>query len=170
MFDEFEEINCPAKLKILFVGAGNLLQSDNGVGIDICKKIQTNDIVTTQIIQGGFENYIESINQSAPDLIILIDCVDFRKMPGYFALVPAKKFFDEFEGTKNVPLKNILNRLHKPLWILGIQPALTTAGKGLSPRVKKASDYMSDIINQWTRVNYMPLKTEALADLNFHDN
>ena len=68
--------------KLLFVGIGNVLKSDDGVGVYISRQIiesKKNSVLTVEV---SIENYIGKINSLAPDVLILIDCVEMNSPPG----------------------------------------------------------------------------------------
>jgi len=73
--------------KILFVGVGNALKSDDGIGIYICRQLKQSDIIQTLIVESGIEKFVGKINSLQPDLLILVDCTDFHKSPGFSQLV-----------------------------------------------------------------------------------
>ena len=68
--------------KILFVGIGNLLKKDDGVGVYISTgiKIQTLEY-SALTVEVSIENYIGKINILNPDILVLIDCVDMTSFP-----------------------------------------------------------------------------------------
>ena len=136
------------RLKILFVGIGNLLRRDDGVGVHICGKSQTNDIVNKLNTEVSIENYIGKINETAPDLLILIDCVDFGRKPGYFSMLPAEKLQGSLYNTHNISLKRLSDFFKMQLFILGIQPESIAFGENISYIVKNSADMILKHINK----------------------
>ena len=77
--------------KILFVGVGNVLKSDDGVGVYICKQIVPNNFILTLNVEMSIENYIGKIEKINPDLVIIIDSVDFNQNAGFYDLVSGEE-------------------------------------------------------------------------------
>jgi len=132
---------------ILFAGIGNILKSDDGIGVYISNHIKSGNKVSSLTVEVGIENYIGKINGLNPDILILIDCVDFKKEPGYFEMLPVHRVRDFTVHTHNISLKRISELFTMPVWILGIQPKDTSFGEKLSPEIKKTADYLIGIIN-----------------------
>lgn len=139
-------INPPGK--ILFVGIGNILRSDDGVGVYISNHIRSSSTISTLTVETSIENYIGRINKSDACLIILIDCVDFGKIPGYYDILPAEKLIDLTFHTHNISLKKISELFDMPVWILGIQPVNTSFGEVLTPEIRNTADGILNLINK----------------------
>jgi hydrogenase 3 maturation protease len=134
--------------KILFVGIGNVLKSDDGVGVYICNRIISSNYISKLIVEVSIENYIGKINKSGASLLILTDCVDLGKNPGYWDLLPAEKLIDLTFHTHNISLKKISELFNMPVWILGIQPGNTSFGEELTPEIKNTAENILKLINQ----------------------
>lgn len=132
----------------LFVGIGNVLKSDDGIGVYISNKINDSDSIQTLTVEVSIENYLGKINSLNPDVLILIDCVDFGKTAGYYELLPAEKVKDFTFNTHNISLKKISDLFKMPVFILGIQPLNIDFGEELSEIVLHASKEILNIINQ----------------------
>jgi hydrogenase maturation protease len=139
--------------KILFVGIGNVLRSDDGVGVFICRNLKPSRCGSVLVVETGIENYIGKINRSDARLLILVDCVDFGREPGYYDLLPAEDLADLTVHTHSISLKMISELFRMPAWILGIQPADTTFGEELSGPVRQAADA---IIQEVSRICRSP--------------
>jgi hydrogenase maturation protease len=134
--------------KFLFVGIGNVLRSDDGVGVYLCKRLNTNKNISTLIVEVSIENYIKRINDLNPDVLILVDCVNFNKRPGYFDFLTVEKIKDFTTGTHNISLKRISEFFNMKVFVLGIQPASLIFGENLSRQVKESVDKIIENINR----------------------
>jgi len=134
--------------EILFVGIGNILRSDDGVGVYISNHIRPSEFISSLTVETSIENYIGKINKSDPGILILIDCVDFGQKPGYIELVPADKLTDLTFHTHNISLKKISELFNMPVLILGIQPVNTSFGEELTPVIKKTASIVLNLINK----------------------
>ncbi|MFC2087785.1 hydrogenase maturation protease [Bacteroidota bacterium] len=140
----------PHKLEdknILFVGIGNVLRSDDGVGVYIAEKIQRKKNINTLIVEVSIENYIRKINDLNPEILVLIDSVNFNKEPGYKELKPIEEIQDYIINTHNISLKRVCEFFKMPVYILGIQPKTIKIAEGLSPEVKQVAERIIEEIN-----------------------
>ncbi|MBI9053797.1 MAG: hydrogenase maturation protease [Bacteroidales bacterium] len=134
--------------KKLFVGIGNVLKSDDGIGVYISNKIKESISIQKLTVEASIENYIGKINSLNPDVLILVDCVAFGKKAGYYELLPAEKVKDFTLNTHNISLKRISELFKMPVYILGIQPKEIGFGEKISEAVINAAYKILEIINQ----------------------
>ncbi len=80
MFEELDRLLSQKDKKILFVGIGNLLKMDDGVGVYISRKIRNKGNISSLTVETSIENYIGKINSLNPDILVLIDCVDSNQL------------------------------------------------------------------------------------------
>ena len=126
---------------VLFVGMGNRIKSDDGVGIYITEKLQEKGLENIIIAENGIENYIGKINRLKPGTIIMIDAMDMGGMkPGYYKLVPVNEVINTTSNTHNLSIRTISSFLETgDQWVLGIQPENVSFGLELSEIVKSAA-------------------------------
>jgi hydrogenase maturation protease len=134
--------------KILFAGVGNVLRSDDGVGVYICQKLKPSESLDILLVETSIENYVGKINRSGADLLVLVDCVNFGRRPGYFDLKPASELLDITFQTHNISLRKVSELFHMPVCILGIQPANTSFGETLSLPVLDSAKIIVNQINK----------------------
>ena len=132
----------------LFVGVGNVLKSDDGIGVYISNKIKESNSILKLSVEISIENYLGKINSLNPDVLILVDCVDFGKQAGYYELLPAEKVKDFTFNTHNISLKRISELFLMPVYILGIQPKSIDFGEEISGIVIETAHKILNIINQ----------------------
>ncbi len=148
MLKEFEKILSSGDKKILFVGIGNVLKSDDGTGVYICNRIKTSDRMLTLVVETGIENYIGKINSIEPDILVLVDCVEMKSPPGTVKLLTINEIQDLTFNTHNISLKRITEFFRMPLYILGVQPGYIGFGENISPEILHASDRIIQILNE----------------------
>lgn len=134
--------------KKLFVGIGNVLKSDDGIGVYISNKIKESDSIQKLTVEISIENYLGKINSLNPDVLILVDCVEFGRGAGYYELLPAEKVKDFTLNTHNISLKRISELFKMPVYILGIQPKSIGFGEDISKKVLATAKNILSIINQ----------------------
>jgi hydrogenase 3 maturation protease len=133
--------------KILFVGIGNQLKTDDGAGVYISERITGSASVSSLTVEVSIENYIGKINSLDPDVLVLIDSVNMKKAPGTTMLLDISQIEDLTFNTHNISLKRLSEFFNMPVFILGIQPQKIDFGENISYLVKKEADKIIDLIN-----------------------
>jgi hydrogenase maturation protease len=134
--------------RILFVGIGNLLKKDDGVGVYISSRIISAGRISALTAEVSIENYIGKINSLEPDILIIIDCVELGSPPGTYKILPVSEISDLTFNTHNISLKRIAEFFTMPVFILGIQPEKIDFGENISYLVKKVADKIILHINR----------------------
>ncbi|MBN2863106.1 MAG: hydrogenase maturation protease [Bacteroidales bacterium] len=147
MLEDLDQLLRQKKGKILFVGIGNLLKMDDGVGVYISKKIKDSDSHSSLTVETSIENYIGKINTLDPDILVLIDCVDLSSTPGTCKLLTLDQIQDITFNTHNISLKKVADFFKMPVYILGIQPAKVDFGENISYLVKRIANKIVKQIN-----------------------
>jgi hydrogenase 3 maturation protease len=148
MHEDLNKILLQKDKKKLFVGIGNLLRTDDGVGVYISKRIRTNDSILSLTVEASIENYIGKINSLNPDILILIDCLDMKAITGTFKLLSLKQIQDMTFNTHNISFRRLSEFFTMPVFVLGIQPEKIDFGENLSYLVKKVADKIIKQINK----------------------
>lgn len=139
MFDELNRLLLQKDKKKLFVGIGNLLKMDDGVGVYISNRIKTRGDVSSLTVEASIENYIGKINSLNPDILVLIDCVDIKAVAGTIKIMRLNQIRDLTFNTHNISLKRLLEFFSMPVYILGIQPEKIDFGENISYLVKNVA-------------------------------
>lgn len=148
MTDRLHELLSCHNRKILFIGIGNLLRQDDGIGVYISQRIKERDNIRVITVEVSIENYIGKINSIDYETLVLIDCADTGKPPGSFELLPVDKISDMTFNTHNISLKRISEFFRNDVMVLAIQPEKVDFGENLSYLVKEAGNRIIDAINQ----------------------
>ncbi|MBN1108064.1 MAG: hydrogenase maturation protease [Bacteroidales bacterium] len=147
MTPELENLLSLTGKKILFVGIGNVLRSDDGAGVYISNNIKPHGNIASLTVEVSIENYIGKINSLNPDILILIDCVEMNEAPGRYKLLKAGEVSDLTFNTHNISLARITEFFRAEVYILGIQPAGFGFGENISYLVRSVSDEIINLIN-----------------------
>jgi hydrogenase 3 maturation protease len=148
MADELTFLLGLKEKKILFVGIGNVLKSDDGVGVYISESIKEHDNILTLSAGPSIENYIGKINSLKPDILVLVDCADLRMGPGRFRLMDLSVIQDYVFNTHNISLKRLAEFFPMKVFLLGIQPENIDFGENISYIVKSKADQIINKINK----------------------
>lgn len=142
-------LNLRLKDKVLILGIGNTLRSDDGAGSLLASRIR--DKVPYIVYDAGPnpENYLGKIIKDKPDVIVILDAADFGGKPGELREM-------EIEGLKatnlfsthNAPISLTINYLQNNLKVdiitLLIQPKTITFGDKLSREVEDSLGKLED--------------------------
>jgi hydrogenase 3 maturation protease len=131
---------------ILFVGIGNILRKDDGVGVYISNNIPETTRIKKLTVEVSVENYIGKINSLHPDNLVLIDCTDMQQSPGFFRMLRLEDVHDLTFNTHNISLKRLGEFFSMSVSLLAIQPQQTVFGESLTPPVKEAADIIINAI------------------------
>ena len=143
---ELEELLEKAS-RLLFVGVGNLLKSDDGVGVVISRQIIERPAIQSLTVEVSIENYIGKINSLEPEEIVLIDCMELGSSPGTFRLLGLDDVEDITFNTHNISLGRLGDFFLCPTYVLGVQPESVEFGESLSPAVQDAVRRIIKVIN-----------------------
>lgn len=135
---------------LLFIGVGNVLKSDDGVGVIISRQIRERPGIMSLTVEVSIENYIGKINSLLPEKIMIIDCMELGSSPGSCRLLELNEVEDITFNTHNISLGRLGDFFNYPTYVLGIQPATVAFGDELSPAVRLTADKIIHQINQKT--------------------
>ncbi|MFH1448210.1 MAG: hydrogenase 3 maturation endopeptidase HyCI [Candidatus Micrarchaeota archaeon] len=136
------------KENILFLGVGNPMKGDDGVGPYIAKRIGGIDVGTVP------ENFVSRINASEEDTIVVFDALEFGGVPGDVRIVDANESEGVTFSTHSLPLSKFSKFLElKTVWLVGIQPSVVEFAEGMSPDVTKSADLIVEEISRWLGTN-----------------
>lgn len=130
--------------RIVLMGVGNELRHDDGVAQTIIKQLNecNNETILAVDCQNVPENFTSFVKRFNPTHIILIDAVDFGANPGDFEIFEIQDIESLRITTHKASLAVMASYLQQEtsahIFIIGIQPANSSFGIGLSNDVKKA--------------------------------
>jgi hydrogenase maturation protease HycI len=146
--DKLAELLTGKDRKILFVGIGNLLRQDDGIGVYISTRIKEKNNIKVITAEVSIENYIGKINSIDHNTLVLIDCVDMKKQPGTCELIHPDRVHDMTFNTHNISLKKLSEFFRNEILILAIQPEKVGFGENLSYIVRDAGNIIIELINK----------------------
>jgi hydrogenase 3 maturation protease len=139
-------------MRLAMVGIGNELRRDDAVGLACCAALRRRvarrqDVI---VVWGGPapENCTGSLRRFAPDIVVLVDAADMGEPPGAIRWIPAQAAGSAHAGsTHTLPLSSFSEFLTASLGcqvhLVGIQPADTRFGEGLTPAVAQAAEELA---------------------------
>jgi len=137
-----------SKKRVLIIGVGNELKGDDGVGVYIARSLLASGY-DKYVINTGIapENFTSVIWKKSPEVIIIVDAVDFHKKPGSLLFENIENLSEVcyFISTHKLPIQLFSSVIKETLkdveiFLLGIQPKKTTLGSNLSEEVRESAD------------------------------
>jgi len=139
--DELEKRLEPLRdSRVVILGVGNILKGDDGVGPLICEVLAGK--VAARVIDAGTvpENYLRPLIQARPQLLLVVDAVDFGGAPGAVGVFTLDQISDVAFSTHALSLRLFVDVLRTEVdvevLLLGVQPACTRLGQSVSAPVR----------------------------------
>ncbi|MBD3210276.1 hydrogenase maturation protease [Candidatus Micrarchaeota archaeon] len=132
--------------KVLFLGVGNEMKADDGTGKCVLDRLKTED----KLFCGEMpENFISKIKKAGPDVVILIDSVDFNRAPGEICLCRPEVVEGGSLSTHSISLSLMQKLLPGvEVYLLGIQPKSLEFGKPMSREAMQGAENMANVLNR----------------------
>lgn len=157
--NNLNELNINPTERMLFVGMGNRIKRDDGVGIYIAKQLKKQGIENVVIAENSIENYIGKINQNEPHSIIFIDAVDTGAQPGDVNILPIRDLTNTTTNTHNLSLNTISTFFDvEDQRVLAIQPGDVAFGTGLTYPVEMTANRVTALLVKRLKANHQILK------------
>jgi len=134
--------------RLLFIGVGIVLKSDDGVGVVISRQIRERPDILSLTVEVCIENYIGKINSMKPETLVILDCMELGSVPGTYRILALDHVEDFTFNTHNISLGRLGDFFRYPSYVLGIQPLSVEFGGKLSPPVLRAAHRIISQINQ----------------------
>lgn len=145
-----EKIRDLLKGRIVYMGMGNILRGDDGIGPKLVEELLKKGART---VDAGTvpENYIGPVKRLEPDIIIMIDAVHLGREPGSVELLERDEILENSGfSTHSLSPVLIMERLESEtgaeVFMLAIQPADITLGAPLSPAVNNLLTTLPDLL------------------------
>jgi hydrogenase maturation protease len=132
--------------RVAFLGIGHPLRRDDTAGVEVCERMRPrlrgrSDVL---VVSGGSapENCVGALRAFGPDLVVIIDAARMGQAPGTLLRIDPSDPRAAGACTHTLPLPVFCEYLAATLGcdvtLLGIEPADTSFGEGLTPAVERA--------------------------------
>ncbi|MBP3790749.1 MAG: hydrogenase maturation peptidase HycI [Methanobrevibacter sp.] len=134
--------------KLIVLGVGNELKSDDGVGPFIINKLKAENIENKNLLfidaQTVPENFTGKIRKEKPTHLIIVDACLMDSDPGDMQIVNKYEFADIGISTHSMSLSFFVRYLEKDtdfrIIFVGIEPKTMDFGNAPTPKVQEAAD------------------------------
>jgi hydrogenase 3 maturation protease len=143
--------------KVVILGIGNTLRGDDAAGPLVCERLSGR--VPARVIDAGAvpENYIGPVLEASPDVLLIVDAVDFGGHPGQIRVCTP----DEIQGftfsTHALSLYLSIDMIRREkkvdVYVIGVQAGRTRLGDCLSPAMQETVEALADTLTQLFRPN-----------------
>jgi hydrogenase 3 maturation protease len=143
--------------RVTILGVGNTLKGDDAVGPLVCERLSGR--VSANVVDAGTvpENYIGPILETSPDVLLIVDAVDFGGEPGQIRVCTPDEIhrFASCTHALSFHLSIDLIRREKKLdiCVIGVQAENTRLGDGISPPAREAVETLTDTLTELFRVD-----------------
>jgi hydrogenase maturation protease len=142
--------------EILILGLGNVLQSDDGVGVRVVEKMQERYWFSDnlRIVDGGIRGMALAPSLKGVARLLVVDAVDSQREPGSLTRrvgeevlsFPAHKALVHQDGLSHLlRAAGLLGIFPEEMVLLGVEPAVLDPGMELSPAVAARVDELVDM-------------------------
>lgn len=136
--------------RTVILGVGNVLKADDGVGPLVCEALAPK--VSASVIDAGTvpENYIRPVIDARPQVLLVVDAVDFGGPPGAIGVFHPDRINDVAFSTHALSLRLFVDVLAREIefemLLLGVQPACTQLGRPISGAVRESVRELTDAL------------------------
>ncbi len=147
-----EELFQNAK-RVVICGIGNDIRGDDAFGVLVAERLKelldTPDVLVLNCGEVP-ENYTGKIANFNPDLVVLVDAVDFGGEVGEYIIADPEGTLGEAISTHGLPLKFVtqfMKTMVKAEFVLiGCQPGLTGLFQEPSELIKKRAERLAELL------------------------
>lgn len=145
-------------MRILVLGAGNLLLSDEGFGVHVVRRLeQRGDLPScVELLDAGTMGLLAACSVEEADVVYLVDVVEAPGEPGTllrydrddFMLnrIPVKLSPHQMGVQEMLLVSDLRGRCPREVYLLGIIPASVEPGSALSPLLAARLDAVVDAL------------------------
>ena len=137
--------------KAVILGVGNILKGDDAAGPLVCERLSGGGLSAVVIDAGTApENYVRPILNAEPDVLLIVDAVDFGGPKGEIRIFEPAEIRRFAFSTHALSLHLFVDRLEqeRPLTahLIGIQAGPRRLGDALSSAVHEATEALAETL------------------------
>lgn len=147
-----------AGARVAVLGVGSELCRDDAAGLYAVARMEKEPgLAGLLLLSGGSapENFTGAIKTFAPDVLFVVDAAYMDLPAGSFQLLPYEKASGLSFSTHMLPLPLTMDYIRSECgcacYVVGIQPADTSQGIGMSPRVREGARRLAKMFGEAAR-------------------
>jgi hydrogenase maturation protease len=136
----------------LIMGIGNLLQTDDGLGVHAVKALAERTLPAEVVVLDVGTAFLEALPfLEQAERVLIIDAIQAEAAPGTLHVLPVARFAPRFmDSLHNFDIFGMLamagNQRQVEIWVLGLEPEQFGWGLSLSPKVSQALPALLDAV------------------------
>ncbi len=124
--------------KVVVLGVGNELKGDDALGKHVFDLLRTEDKIFCATMP---ENFIRTIREKGPEIILIVDAVDFGERAGSIVFAEARSADQKSISTHSLSFMMLSKMVpDAQLFLLGVQPESLEFGKPMGDTVRRSGD------------------------------
>jgi hydrogenase 3 maturation protease len=137
---------------VVILGVGNTLKGDDAVGPLVCERLSSR--VSARVIDAGAtpENHLRPVLEAGPDVLLIVDAVDFGGRPGEIRLCTPDQIQEFALSAHMVSLHLFIDLIRRErmleAYLIGIQAESVGLGDCLSSGVRRAVETLVDTLTE----------------------
>jgi hydrogenase maturation protease len=144
-----EHLKAHLQGKVVILGIGNTLASDDAAGSILASRIKDKLPYTVYDSGANPENYLGKIIKDKPDNIVIIDAVDFGAKPGDYSVFEGKdiktvNLYSTHNASISLTINYLQTNLEVDIIILAIQPKSVAFGDKITQEVENTIGKLED--------------------------
>jgi len=152
MKNMLDHLKSHLKGKVVVLGIGNTLRSDDGAGSILVSRLKQRSPFLIFDSGPSPENYLGKIIREKPDTIVIIDAADFGGKPGEFTLIEGESvkttnLFSTHNASISLTTNYLQSNLKVDIIILVIQPESIIFGDTVSLEVERTIEKLENFFN-----------------------
>lgn len=148
-------MNFELKGRTVVLGTGSEFRGDDSAGLKVVERT-SKQVSSSRVlfIKAGPvpESFTSRVKDFAPNSVLFIDSVNLGEDPGTISQIDPANIIEDSVSTHRLPLTKLINYLRAEtgadIVFLGIQPARTELGSGVSNEVEKAIGELVNILTE----------------------
>jgi len=132
------------KGKLVMVGIGNPLKSDDAFGPELVKRLMEETNIVCIDAGTAPESYSGKIARENPDTVLLLDAAHIDGKPGDWAIMEGEEIvksgFTTHDISPRMFIEYLKERTKANIYLLGVQPERLSIGEDMSNSVKNTMD------------------------------
>lgn len=147
-----EALSRLARGRTVFMGIGNTLRGDDGIGPELVARLSREGLLT---VDAGTvpENHIRSVCRLKPDTVVIVDAVHLDAKPGSVELldrsgIQGSTGFTTHSLSPALVMERLETETGADVYLMGIQPGTVEFGAPLSSSVASMLDVLPDVLRR----------------------
>jgi len=159
LIDQLSKLHNP---RTLILTIGNMLRGDDAIGPIIFEQLKGK--LSSEIIDAGTvpENYIQTIIKKSPEVLLVIDAIDFAAPAGTIRMFKPSELSSLILSTHSLSprvfVDMIADEIDVEVHFIGIQPLQIQIGCSLSDAVDEAAKLLVSVMTRVFGSNGLPIR------------